>query len=113
MSIALGRQIADWKVRRDQDFVRSWPSGGRARRWRFIIFRGAGLWGLPILCVSLATIPFFYEGNDPAFPLTVMAICTPAILGLGILYGWVQWHLMERAYIRLSLGGQEAALKST
>jgi hypothetical protein len=113
MSIALQRQIADWKVRRDESFVRSWPGGGRAHRWRFIIFRGVGLWGLPILSVSLAIIPFFYEGDDRSFPLLVMAICTPAILGLGILYGWVQWHIMERAYKKLTLGGQEASLKST
>ncbi len=109
MSIAFRHRIADWVDRRNQAFVGAWPSGGRTHRWRFMLLRGVVLWGLPIVAGLLFTALFFDAGNDTSFLLLFTAICTPAILGMGLFYGWVQWNIMERAYRRLTTKGQDAA----
>jgi hypothetical protein len=102
------RRFAEWAHRRDERFVSKWAISGHVQPLRFSVMRGVVFFALPML-VGAWLIMFFGPGTDMPFVTRILAESSPIIILGGLLFGFVQWLIMEYYFRRLLTSTQLAA----
>jgi len=95
------RGFAEWARRRDERFVSRWASNGHVQPLRFSVMRGVVFFALPML-VGAWLLMFFGPGTDMPFATRILGDSSPLIILGGLLFGFVQWLIMEYHFRHLS-----------